>query len=163
MEVWQTIEEFPKYAISPEGHIRNKETERPVKTRQNRQGIVMASLMGPESRLTRSVALMVAQSYLGAPRNSSYNSVIHLDGDRGNCEANNLAWRPRWYAIRYHKMFEEDPINVSVYIDDTGETFGTLREACVKYGLIEKYTYVDLCNGDKCFHYGYRFRRATEY
>ena len=163
MEVWTVIEDFPKYVISPEGYIQNRDRGAPVKTRQNRQGVVMASLMGSESRRTRSVALMVAQAYLGEPRNPSYNSVIHLDGDRGNCEANNLAWRPRWYAIRYHKMFDEEPINVSVYIDETGETFGTLREACVKYGLIEKYAYVDLCNGDRSFHHGYRFRRATEY
>lgn len=163
MDVWTPINEFPKYVVSPEGVIHNRERRAVVRARQNRQGVVMASLMGDEHRKTRSVALIVAEAYLGAPRNPSYNSVIHLDGNRANCEAINLAWRPRWYAIRYHKMFDEEPINVSVYIDETGETFGTLREACVKYGLIEKYTYVDLCNGDRSFHHGYRFRRATEY
>lgn len=123
----------------------------------------MANLMKDDIRFTRSVALIVAEAYLAPPRNEAYNSIIHLDGDKGNCAANNLAWRPRWYAIRYHQMFNREPMNVSVLIEDTGEVFGTLREACVKYGLEERYTYVDLCNGDRCFHHGFIFKRANGY
>lgn len=88
-----------------------------------------------------------------------YNAIIHLDGNRSNCEATNLMWRPRWYAIRYHRMFNEDPSNASVMIQETGEIFGTLRELCVKYGLYEGYTYLDVIRGEPCFHYGYHIKR----
>jgi hypothetical protein len=57
-------------------------------------------------------------------------------------------------------MFFFDPIDISVMIEDTGEIFGTIRELCVKYGLDQHLTYMDLLNGDKCFHYGYRLRRV---
>lgn len=161
-EIWMPIRDFPKYLISPEGLVKNKQRRMLVKTRQNAQGIVMVNLMGDGRRHTRSVALLVAQTYLSPPRNPSYNSIIFLDGDRSNCSALNLMWRPRWYAVRYHKMFEREPMNISVMIEDTGETFGTLREACMKYGLDEQYTYIDMLNGDPCFHYGYRFRHLSE-
>lgn len=163
MQTWKQIEDFPKYSVSPEGQIKNRVRNLPIHIRQNLQGIAMASLMRDEVRLTRSVALIVAQAYLRPPLNEAYNSVIHLNGDRGDCSANNLMWRPRWYAIKYHKMFDVAPINVSVAIEQTGEIFGTLREACMKYGLIEQETYLRMLNGEGCFHYGYRFKRATEY
>lgn len=163
MDIWMPIKEFPKYSVNPDGLIKNHKRDTIVKGRQNRQGIVMVNLSRGNHRLTRSVALIVAEAYLQPPRNEAYNSIIYLDGDRGNCQANNLMWRPRWYAIRYHAMFDKEPINVSVLIEDTGEIFGTLREACMKYGLVEDYTYVDLCNGDRCFHYGFIFKRETGY
>lgn len=129
-------------------------------TRVNRQGIVMVNVMSDEGQKTRSVALFVAQAYL-APPPEEYNSIIYLDGDRTNCSARNLAWRPRWYATRYHKMFKEDPYNMSVMIEETGEVFPLLRDACVKYGLDEKYTYIDILNGDPCFHHNFRLKQVS--
>lgn len=163
MDTWLRMEEFPKYLISPEGLIKNRQRNTIVNTRQNLQGVRMINLMRGESRLTRSVALLAAQAYLRPPLNESYNSVIHLNGDRGDCAAANLMWRPRWFTIKYHRMFDIPPINVSVVIDQTNEVFGTLREACMKYGLVEKDIYVQMLNRERCFHYGYTFRRATEY
>lgn len=122
----------------------------------------MVNVMDEEDRKkTKSVALLVAKEFLTRPRNSMYNTLIYLDGDKTNCAASNLMWRPRWYAVRYHKMFGETPINVSVIIQETGETFATLRDLCVKYGLDEKYTYVDMLNDNECFHYNFRIKRYS--
>lgn len=150
---------FPKYVVSPEGHIKNREKNRVMHVRQNGQGFAMTNLMGDDNvRRTKSVALLVAQAYLGKPKNEHYNTVIHLDGDKSNCEASNLMWRPRWYAILYHRMFQAQPKDSSVYVEETGEEFGTLRELCVKYGLYEQHTFTDILNGDRCFHYNYLIR-----
>lgn len=120
----------------------------------------MVNLMDEEDRKkTKSVALLVAQEFLPRAKSPLYNTPIFLDGDKTNCAASNLMWRPRWYAVCYHKMFAEKPINVSILVQDTGEVFGTLREMCTKYGLVEKYTYVDMLNDERCFHYGYRLKR----
>ena len=82
MEIWKTCRDFPKYSVSPDGLIKNRERGTLIKVRQNRQGIVMANLMGEDgTRNTRSVALLVAQAYLAPPKNESYNSIIYLDGD----------------------------------------------------------------------------------
>lgn len=163
MQDWKQLDAFPKYAVSPEGLVKNLERDTLVTARQNRQGIFMVNLMRDNMQVTRSVALLVAQAYLRPPLNAAYNSVIHRNGDRTDCSAINLMWRPRWYAIKYHKMFDLPELNVSVTIDQTNETFGTLREACIKYGLIEQDTYIQMLNQERCFHYGYTFRRATGY
>jgi len=36
MEIWKTIEEFPRYAISSDGRVRNNKTRRILKVRGNR-------------------------------------------------------------------------------------------------------------------------------
>lgn len=160
MESWKVVPGFPKYVISPEGEIKHRKRNTVLKSRQNKQMFKMVTLMEDDTtQRTRSVALLVAQTYLPPPKNETYNSIIHLDNDRGNCNANNLMWRPRWYALLYRRMFNEESVNSSVMIEETGEIFGTLREACVKYGLYDKHTYVDMRNGDPCFHYRYRFKR----
>lgn len=159
MESWQTIKEFPRYRINPDGIIQPRASGVTMKPRQNKQNFVMITLLDDEGkRCTRSVALLVAKTYLPKPKNESYNSIIHLDNDRTNCNANNLMWRPRWYALLYRRMFKEQPILTSVMIEETGEIFGTLREACEKYGLYDKYTYIDMVNKEPCFHYNYRVR-----
>ena len=162
MTQWMLCRDFPKYVVSPDGKVKNHERDAIVLHQVNRQGIHMVKLTNEDGvRKTKSVALLVAQAYLAPPKNHLYNSMIHLDGDRSNLNARNLMWRPRWYAIRYHQMFNLDPIDISVMIEDTGEVFGTIRDLCVKYGLEQHLTYMDLLNGNKIFHYGYKIRRVN--
>lgn len=163
MDIWSQCEDYPQYSVSPEGEVKSRQRRRVLKTRQNQRGVVMVNLMQDGVRVTRSVALLVAQAYLGGRPTPAYNSLIHLDGDKSNCHASNLMWRPRWYAVRYHKMFEREPLNVSIMIEDTGEVFGTIREMCMKYGLDETYSYLELCNGERSFHYNFKFRRPKGY
>lgn len=159
MESWKTIDGFYRYVINPDGVVKARDTGLVMKARQNKQSFVMITLLDEEGKKrTRSVALLVAKAYLAKPPNEAYNSIIHLDNDRTNCSANNLMWRPRWYALLYRRMFNEHPSNTSVLIQETGEIFGTLREACVKYGLYDKHTYIDMYNNDPCFHYNYKFK-----
>lgn len=162
MEEWRDIEGFPGWAVSSEGRVLNDWTTRILATRPNQQGIIMVGLQYEGKQHMRSVPLLVAKAFLEPPPNPFYNSIIHLNGDRSDCRAENLMWRPRWYAIRYHQMFNEDPYNVGVYIADTDESFDLLREACTKYGLIEKLTYIDMLNGEPVFHYGWIFKRLIE-
>lgn len=161
MEQWKTCETFPKYEIGSEGSVRNKAGGNILRSTTNKANFVMVGLMGDnDKRYTRSVALLVARAYLDKPRNPDYNGLIHLDGDKSNCRADNLMWRPRWYAMKYHKMFDNPPNPLKVYIEDTNETFKTLRELCVKYGLIESYTSDQIYNFERCYHYNYTIHRA---
>lgn len=158
MEVWAEVSGFPQYKISPDAEVVSVASGRPKRTRQNQQGDVMIDMNRDGKTLTRKLSLLVAEAYLAEPQNETFNSVIHLDGDRSNCQANNLAWRPRWFVILYNRMFTERPHNVSVMIEETGEVFGTLREACVKYGLVESNTYIQMYNGDTTFPHGFHMK-----
>lgn len=159
---WRPIFGFDGWSISPQGNVKNETTGRVLTTRLNRQGFRMVNLLQDNKLRTRSVARIVAESYLEDPRNEAYNSLIHLDGNRGNCSVDNIVWRPRWYAVRYHQMFDREPYKLSVYIEETEEIFDTLREACMVYGLVELYTYVDMLNDIPCFHHRFHFHRFEE-
>lgn len=161
-EQWKDIREFPGYIISNYGNIENAEKKHHVPTRLNRQGFVMVNLWDGFTQKTRSVAILVADAFLDPPKNEYYNSIIHLNNDRTDCYFENLMWRPRWYALKYRRMFEQEPIQCGVYIADTDETFDLLRDACVKYGLAENDVYLDMQNNRRVFHYDWDFLRLEE-
>lgn len=151
MEVWKPIRDFPQYLVSPDGEIRNKDALHLKSVRLNPQGDLIVDLNRDDRRHTRKVSLLVAQAYLGDPPNEAYNSVIQHDGDRTNCTASNLSWRPRWFVVLYNQMFNERPYDVSVIHQPSGEVFATLRDACIKFGLVEKNAYLNIANGDPIF------------
>lgn len=159
---WREIEEFPGYLINEYGDVMNEWTERILRPRQNQQGFVMINCVRDKKLHTRALAGVVAETFLPPRRNEAYNSVIHLNGDRTDCRALNLMWRPRWFSIRYHQMFEQLPTRVSVWIPSKGEVYPSLRDLCVTYGLIENNTYADMNNGDGVFHYGFIVERYAE-
>lgn len=159
-EEWSDIEEFPEYGVSSQGRVVNDATSRTMAINYNRQGIAMVKIQKNGLQYTRSVALLVARAFLDEPKNSSYNSIIYLNGDHTDCRAMNLMWRPRWYALKYHQMFQEIPIRVGVYVPYLQRTFSSLRDFCTTYGLDERSTYVNLNNGDPCWHYGWLLERV---
>lgn len=138
---WQPIEDFPGYSISEEGEVRNDETERILLRTKNQRGILVVGLMKEGKQYKRSVALLVAKAFLPPPTPESFDTVIHLDGDRTNVHESNLVWRPRWFAVRYHKQFEPGaPRGFEQSIQDTktGIIYKTSWEAATQFGLIDR-------------------------
>lgn len=163
MEKWRVIEDFPEFAISSDGRVQNIPKQRFINTRSNLQGFEMVTMYDDTGhQKTRSVAHLVASAYLEEPKNPNYNSIIHLNGDRLDCRSMNLMWRPRWYALQFHKMFEDMPYRVAVYIPFLDKVYHSLREACTTHGLVERSTYIDICNGQPCFHYGWIIEEIVE-
>lgn len=159
MDFWRVIDAFPDYEINPSGDVRHRRRMDLKGTRHNQGGDLIIDLSRDAKKHTRKVSLLVAKAYLESPNPEIFNSVIHKDGDKSNCEVGNLEWRPRWFVIEYNQMFKHRPYNVSVEIEQTGEIFGTLREACVKYGLIEKRVYSSLSDGSRSFPHEFRMKQ----
>lgn len=136
-ERWYELDEFPDYAVSDLGSVHNIKTGMPRKTSINQQGIVKITLYQGRELITRSVAVMVAEAFVEG-KSEFFNTPIHLDGDRENCTADNLMWRPRWFAVQYHRQFESDVFhNMDVHIRDvaTGMEFYSVKDACMHFGL----------------------------
>lgn len=162
IDEWRDIEGFPEWLVSSQGNVLSNWTHRIASLRTNQQNLVMVNLYQDKKIHTRLVSLLVAKAFLDPPKNSSYNSIIYLNGDKTDCRAINLMWRPRWYALRYHQMFEDLPKRISVYVPAIDRTFFSLREFCTTYGLIERNTYIDILNCQPCFHYGWIVERYEE-
>lgn len=149
---WHEIPGFPNYAINSQGVIAN--TERggiALRYDVNQVGIVHVSLYSGGRQHRRSVAKMVAQSFLQAPTFSHYNTIIHLDGDRQHLYASNLMWRPRWYAVEYHRQFYEklpDPSweDLTIEVPKTGQCFNRCVDFCKEYGVLIRHVAEALMN-----------------
>lgn len=140
-ENWAPIDGFPLYEVSDQGRVRNRKTHhiKIASLNQDNCANVLLVARGVQSR--RSVAVMVAEAFLEEPPHVWNATPIHLDGDRTNCAADNLEWRPRWFAIRYHQQFYRGVAHGfrgGVQHIESGEIFDDVRDAAMKFGMLEE-------------------------
>lgn len=164
-ELWKVVDEYPLYSISNHGRVMNNETDTIKIQTINQQGIpsVLVMLNGKQHR--KSVAVLVATAFLRPPRQPHFNTPINLDGDRTNNHSTNLAWRPRWFAVKYHQQFthpERRGFLTPIQDIETGRIFNTGWEAAVEFGLIDVDIMVSSVNGTYCFPTGQRFRMLDD-
>lgn len=136
---WEELEEFPNYVINHLGEIVNIKSNRPLSYSRTREGIVKVNLYIGDRKVVRSVALLMAKTFLTST-NPNHNSVIHLDGDKSNCHISNLMLRPRWFVVNYHQQFAVEAFHENFYraivCVDTDEVFNNIKEACIAKGLL---------------------------
>lgn len=140
-ETWIPLKDFPNYSVSNLGNVRNDSRLTNLSISYTIQGGAKVGLVFGGKQLTRSVAVLVADAFVDG-YNPKFNTPIHLDGDRSNNCATNLAWRPRWFAIKYQQQFKNDYKmdyyfrTPPVYDEHTGEVYDTIGEACIINGLM---------------------------
>ena len=105
-EEWVPLEEFPEYAITNFGTVTNIATRRDIQQSTTMQGGVKVGLMKEGKQYTRSVKVLVAETFVPG-KTSIFDTAVHRDGNQFNNSADNLIWRPRWFAIQYSRQFTE--------------------------------------------------------
>lgn len=163
--MWTKVVGFPDYEINDAGCVRRLKSGRPVAASLNQQGNPYVGLSREGTQLKRSLALLVAMTFLDRPPNSRFDTPIHLDGNKINCSADNLMWRPRHFAIKYHQQFHNGKRGfiIPVYEVNTGETFPTSWEAALKYGLIDQEILTAAINRTVVFPTGMHFRPIDDF
>lgn len=139
-EFWKDIEEFPNYSVSDQGRVRTNRFGRILITYETQSGLIQVGMMNGGKQYHRSLPLLVAKAFIIQPP-GPFDTPINLDGNRHNNCANNLAWRPRWFAIRYNQQFRYPyPNRIKRPLEDmkTGEISSNSLECAKRYGLIEK-------------------------
>ena len=135
------IPEFPLYSITDEGQVINNDTGRVLALSVNRNGVVQVGLMKYGRQYKRGVALLVATAFLDPPTPETFDTPIHLDGDKLNNRLDNLMWRPRWFAIMYqrqHELFTRPSLNEPIIDLATREKFRDSWDAATKFGLLDE-------------------------
>lgn len=154
MEKWVLISEvdpehdFDRYSVSNLGRIRNNNTQRIMVIRRTNLGVYYVGLQSDSGiQRNRSIALLVARAFVGG-YSDSFDSTIHLDGERSNNRADNLMWRPFWFAKKYHDQFKRPypELEVPIVERKTGEVMNRMWEACLKYGLLEADLHIAIMN-----------------
>lgn len=160
-EQWQPILEFPTYSISNQGRVFNHRTNRVMRTSRNNFGHMKISLVDEYGyRRDQSVAKLVAEAFVDAP-NLLCDQVVVLDGDFTNLFAENLAWRPKWFAWRFTRQLKvKQPnhyYNLPVFNLETGETYDSIVEAGMREGLLFDDIWRSTYSGSPCFPQSYVF------
>lgn len=152
-EYWESLDRqgFPDYSVSSWGRVKISRSGRIMGLSRNQQGFGKISLMTEAKvRITLQVNRLVARAFVMG-ETETFNTVIHLNGNKDHAFIENLAWRPRWFAVKYHLQFEEYDrplVNQPVVDVRTGEEFLDSRMAAKKYGLLEKQVYLSTCMDD---------------
>lgn len=157
---WRPVPGFPKYCVNALGQVRHIRTERIVTPQLTKQGVAYVSLVRETShQYKRSLALLVARAFIPQP-SVQFDTPITLNGDRLDCSVENLMWRPRWFALQYHRQFREryfHPILVPIRDLDTGCIFRDGLDACSTLGLLERDLHLSIENHTVAFPVMHRF------
>ena len=154
-EIWADIPGFPGYSISSLGRIANLKWQMLMQTSQTIEGHVKISLQGEDGRHTLSVKKLVARAFVYQP-SPMFNAVINLDGDITNVEASNLQWRPRWFAWRYHRQYQDkgNPVyfrNIPIYNQGTGYEYPSIEIASKTDGVLMEDVLISIRTGALVF------------
>ena len=160
-EAWRMIKEFPDYSVSTYGRVSSGHYGRLLTPSSARYDIPTVGLVRDGVQYRKAVPLLVANAWLPQPELDIFDTPIHLDGDRRNCRADNLMWRPRWFAIAFHKERRTDIFpkwKASFEIVETGEIFEHPRVCAMRYGVLEMDIGLALSNEEnrvfpQWFHY----------
>lgn len=163
-EDWVEIDDFPEYSVSTYGRISNDIREIILTPSINGHGIPTVGMSIDKRQYRRSVPVLVADAWVPNSYGAHFNTPTHLDGDRINCHADNLVWRPRWFAIQYHKailvdQFPEMDQDYWFECLQTQEVFNKLRIPALKYGVLERDIFFGLLNKRPVFPDWLEFRR----
>lgn len=109
-ENWTRIEEFPSYNVSDQGRVVRWTTGREVRQSFTKDGHVKIGLVLNGIQYQRSLGPLVAEAFVEG-QTPTFDTPIHLDGNQANNRADNLVWRPRWFAWKYARQFYEIDIS----------------------------------------------------
>lgn len=147
-EHWAPVRSFPGYSVSDHGRIRTDKSGRMLALNETQFGLLQVGMMRNGEQRHRSVPLLVAKAFLpevGGP----FDTPINLDGDRYNNYIGNLAWRPRWFAIKYNQQFihpYDKHIDSPIVDLKTGKISYGSMECAKEYGLLEQDLVLSILN-----------------
>ncbi len=139
-EEWALIRDFPNYIVSDQGRVMNESTRRILRDSTTEHGVVKVGLVRAGRQYTRSVKLLVAEAFVEG-ETDHFDTPIHLDNNQSNNAASNLVWRPRWFAWKYARQFDDcDDYKIEdLYLcPQTGTTYSTVYEIGTTHGLLFK-------------------------
>lgn len=138
VEQWTPLEGYQGYSISNLGRIRNDRRDSLIAVTTTETHHSYVSLVRNHKQVNRSLALLVAQTFIPNDNPEHFTTPIHLDGDLSNCHAGNLLWRPRWFAMRFTQQFRLDLPHTPWPIRElkTGEEFENPWPPVSIFGLL---------------------------
>jgi hypothetical protein len=161
MARFRFIPEFPDYQIGDDGTVYSFRRGLFMTHSPTAHGEMTVGLTAPDGKQhRRSVKVLVARSFVDG-EDEVFDTPILRDGDRENLNADNIVWRPRWFALLYVKQFDEPKSwwYAGPVVDDTlGVVYENILHAAIETGTLLKDIRTALMNHNRVFPQGYTFR-----
>jgi hypothetical protein len=137
------VQSAPRYMVARNGEIFSiNRPETPLKHQRLKDGSLSLRLNCEGVTKTLLVRRIVAEAFCPG-RNDIFNTVIHKDCNKDNCNADNLVWRPRSFAFDYIKQFQKTGNGPDswrkhnpILCVDTGVVYNCVFDACYDLGLL---------------------------
>lgn len=146
LDEWITIEDFPKYEITKNGRVRNKETQHIKTPSPGKRGYPVVSLWKDGKQYLRTIHILLARTFIPNPENKP--QVNHIDGNKENYDLGNLEWVSARENVLHAKrtgLQKSDGDKVVRQYTKTGDlvcTYKSASEAARENG----YTRSAICN-----------------
>lgn len=137
MEQWVALRQHLGYSVSSHGRVRNERTGRILSISKTNNGTTaIVSIRNGGHQVKRALALLVCETFYPDPP-PRFDTPIYLDGDRMNCRADNLRWRPRWFAIKHSRQFHQDLGDAGPVLNvDTGIVYQSVWDVVYEQGVL---------------------------
>jgi hypothetical protein len=137
-EIRKRIKGFENYEVTNYGEVINIHTYRVMKLSPTLLGELTVGLVKDGYQYRRSVKVLVANAFVPG-RTETFDTPIQKDGNRFNLRADNIVWRPRWFAWKYTHQFSnpEEWYYLGPVIElNSLKTYDTCIEAAMDNGLL---------------------------
>jgi hypothetical protein len=138
MDIWEPIKGFEGYSVSNYGLVRNDNTGRLLTVLKNQFNNRYVGLNKEGVQYRRSLPLLVANAFVPHPQ-PAFKALIHKDTDKANNRADNILWRPQWFAVKYWNQAHKGKIGSDVPVLELKhhELYPNSWEASLAFGLLE--------------------------
>ena len=147
------LQDYPGYSVSNLGRVRNDKRSTMLKIARNQSGVSLVGLTHEGIQVKRSLAKLICETFVPKPEQIvPFTTPIHLNGNPIDCQANNLLWRPRWFALKHVRQFKLDlPEYPPVRDTQTGEVFTGVWPFVLTYGLLYMDVVMSIINLTRVF------------
>ena len=163
MEHWLDIEDFNDYEVSDKGRIRNANTGRQLGIYDNGHGVLQVVMKRNRQAVCRSVHRLVASAFIHPAPDDSV--PMHIDDDWTNNSADNLVWKPRWFAVKRTKQaMRSYPRDMRpIFMVKTGGIYSNALECAKMIGGLEDLVLLTAQNEYGATYLGSQFEFYNEY
>jgi len=153
-EVGKPIDEFPTYEITNYGRVFNTYSGREMHLSPTVNGDLTVGMMRDRHQHRRSVKVLVARAFVPG-ETDNFTTPIQLDGDKYNLRADNIVWRPRWFAWEYTRQLSHIPDWIHDRpVQDSQRSYFTIFDAAIINGLLFEDIRRSLLSGRRVFPTG---------
>ena len=159
-EIWRSILDYPTYAVSNFGRVRNQKTGKILRPGLGGVGYLTVALYKDGKAITKNVHQLVCEAFIG--KISPGHTVNHIDGDKTNNKLSNLEIVTYRENLQHAYNMGLNNHKQPVRIVETGEVFESLEDCAVAIGG-DNSNICNCLNGKLNSHKGLHFERVDRH